>query len=153
MADNIPIKVEKDEYVVNAKAVRKHGLKRLDKINEKGLPKELTMKNGRPVRKSKKGGSARRTRYQQGGTTTDAMSPQQLAAYKVATGDDIRGSAPRAATTPTSSQGVRASAGGTGVKRTPEQMRRMNATLKSLTGMKHGGAIKVTTSDKPKRKY
>jgi hypothetical protein len=37
------------EYVINAKAVKKAGLKKLDAINAKGLPRNHRMKSGMPV--------------------------------------------------------------------------------------------------------
>jgi hypothetical protein len=37
------------EYVINAAAVKAHGVKKLDAINAKGLPKSHVMKRGTPV--------------------------------------------------------------------------------------------------------
>ena len=37
------------EYVINAAAVKAHGVKKLDAINAKGLPRSHTMKSGMPV--------------------------------------------------------------------------------------------------------
>ena len=160
--DSIPIKVTKGEYVVNAGAVKRHGVAKLDKINQKGLPKGVVMKAGKPVKRGRiKTGVSRRRGYRTGGRTsyqqgglTDAMSIREREAYKKATGEDIGGSSGHPASTVydrPSSQGVRASSGGQGVTLTAAQKKAADARLKSLMGMRKGGLIKVTRSDAPRR--
>lgn len=62
-SDSVPVMIDgntrgalsNDEYVINAKAAKKHGLKKLDAINEKGLPRNHVMKNGTPVNMARGG--------------------------------------------------------------------------------------------------
>jgi hypothetical protein len=66
-SDSIPVSIDgrpgaiaNGEYVLNAKATRKIGLKRLDRMNLAGLPKGSKMKNGthvEPVKKLASGGA------------------------------------------------------------------------------------------------
>lgn len=73
-SDSVPVMIDgqrpgalsSGEYVINAKATKKHGIKKLDEINKKGLPAGHIMKNGTPVKSS----TARSlTRPQQGVTS------------------------------------------------------------------------------------
>jgi hypothetical protein len=41
------------EYVINAAAVKAHGVKKLDAINAKGLPRNYRMKSGTPAAASR----------------------------------------------------------------------------------------------------
>lgn len=71
-SDSVPVMIDgkepgalsSGEYVINAKAAKKHGIKKLDEINAKGLPAGHVMKNGTPVKRSMGARSLPRPQYQ-----------------------------------------------------------------------------------------